>query len=96
MFESFGWHMPKEIYDIEVRDADLSMSIMMVVRGTHVRQLTSLISLSPLSISIVVVCTVVLLLGVKESAMINNVMTVINISIILFVIILIMNKFLCW
>eukprot|EP01118_Nematostelium_gracile_P009396 TRINITY_DN3160_c0_g1_i1.p1 TRINITY_DN3160_c0_g1~~TRINITY_DN3160_c0_g1_i1.p1 ORF type:complete len:546 (-),score=126.59 TRINITY_DN3160_c0_g1_i1:29-1666(-) len=45
------------------------------------------ISLSLLSLSIIVLCTLVLLFGVKESAKFNMVITVVNLAIILFVII---------
>lgn len=44
-------------------------------------------SLSPLSAVICVVCTLVLLLGVKESSRVNMAVTVMNVSIILFIII---------
>eukprot|EP01113_Clastostelium_recurvatum_P022256 TRINITY_DN2650_c0_g1_i1.p1 TRINITY_DN2650_c0_g1~~TRINITY_DN2650_c0_g1_i1.p1 ORF type:complete len:593 (+),score=86.29 TRINITY_DN2650_c0_g1_i1:133-1779(+) len=49
---------------------------------------TDLFSFSPLSALIIALCTVVLLFGVKDSARFNMVMTIINISTILFVIIL--------
>ena len=44
-------------------------------------------SLSPLSAVICIVCTLVLLLGVKESSRVNMAVTVMNVSIILFIII---------
>ena len=44
-------------------------------------------SLSPLSAVICIVCTFVLLLGVKESSRVNMAVTVMNVSIILFIII---------
>ena len=44
-------------------------------------------SLSPLSAVICIVCTMVLLLGVKESSRVNMAVTVMNVSIIMFIII---------
>lgn len=61
--------------------------------GVHVPEwikgypLNSFFSVSPLSGFICVLCTAILLLGMKESARFNLVMTVVNISIIFFVII---------
>jgi basic amino acid/polyamine antiporter, APA family len=49
-------------------------------------EVSSLIVLSPLSLVIIVLCTLVLLLGVKSGAIFNNIITVLNIAIILFII----------
>lgn len=61
--------------------------------GVHVpkwlvgTQINSVIYISPLSAMIVVLCTIVLLFGMKESATFNVIMTVVNMAVILFFII---------
>eukprot|EP01119_Soliformovum_irregulare_P004980 TRINITY_DN1623_c0_g1_i1.p1 TRINITY_DN1623_c0_g1~~TRINITY_DN1623_c0_g1_i1.p1 ORF type:complete len:546 (-),score=132.14 TRINITY_DN1623_c0_g1_i1:175-1812(-) len=50
-------------------------------------RINSLLSLSPLALAIVVLCTLVLLFGMKESARLNLAVTVINMLIIFFIII---------
>jgi APA family basic amino acid/polyamine antiporter len=47
----------------------------------------SWIVINPLSLVIVVACTIILTMGIKLSALANNIMTILNITIILFVII---------
>lgn len=48
----------------------------------------SIFSFSPLSATIIILCTIILLFGARESSTFNIIMTIFNISIILFVIVL--------
>lgn len=51
-------------------------------------EVNSFINLSPLALSIIILCTLVLLFGIKESARVNLVMTIINVVLLVFLIIL--------
>jgi len=50
-------------------------------------EVSSLIVLSPLSLVIIVLCTLVLLFGIKSGAIFNNIITLLNLGIIVFIII---------